>query len=686
MLFNLKCDFHPTAGTGNVSYVAGKSYNRRLYHYNYLKEHYRDYGGVILGGSKGMRVSEELLSELSGTPCRNLTAEVGNFSDYLSWVRWLIGHTDIKLIFINLSTLEVDYYSEKERGVDTSGYYMPAALDKEKNKLTEFVQYLYRGGIQTSIDYLRGKRDGTLPVYSMEDINENDMYVQTEARKLNPQALIDGVNAGLADRLEDAAQGRHSKMPAIERNLLAMKEIKKLCKDAGVELKVVFASTYIGQYLLYESPEYWEYLMDLAQITDYWDFSFLNSYNRNPYNFMDSGHAYADTLNHMLKQIYGKEDLEDFGVYVTADNVDSHIKKRKQRFYSLIHEYKKTGEVRLDTAYGDGSLVDDYIFPVVTNMASPQTSAITLGDHLFVAQHFYAAFGQMQGVGIFADGLAENEEERGVLCLKLYDDTAKHTRYTAAIETEKMKNGKETVIRFPDIELVEGHWYSLIFSYEPTTADHTFGLMAVDGPPDSQIYAELDGEPFAQVVKMNIYGCQECGMSNTTQNKLLDDQMRGEGEGHTNSISKNNRYVQYFKTDGGLLSYIQIQTFRKKEEEPAEDESYQVVFELRDSKGMLMGKRTVMGMLLQNADTFCVVLDGMINLKEGEVYELTIYSEQTPKQGLMLMTHAADETRGSVLYQNGKKTDDSLCYRIYRADGEKVEVLKGGRDGVKQED
>ena len=177
--------FHPTTGKDNIYFLEGKTYNRRLFNYHYLKEYSSDYGGVILGGSKGMRVSEEVLSELSGVPCRNLTAEVGNFYDYLGWVRWLTESTDIKMIFINLSSLEVDIYSEKERNVESTGYYMPAALDSEKNKLTEFIQYLYRGGIQTSIDYLKAKHDGTISVFDIERNNENDLYVNVESRKLD---------------------------------------------------------------------------------------------------------------------------------------------------------------------------------------------------------------------------------------------------------------------------------------------------------------------------------------------------------------------------------------------------------------------------------------------------------------------------------------------------------------------
>jgi hypothetical protein len=101
----------------------------------------------------------------------------------------------------------------------------------------------------------------------------------------------------------------------------------------------------------------------------------------------------------MLNQIYGKENLEDFGVYVTADNVDEQIKERERRFYALLAEYGETGEIQLGKAYDESYLMDALIFPALSNMFVPQTSLLFVGEYLYMTQRFYAGFGRLRGAG-----------------------------------------------------------------------------------------------------------------------------------------------------------------------------------------------------------------------------------------------------------------------------------------------
>ena len=79
----------------------------------------------------------------------------------------------------------------------------------------------------------------------------------------------------------------------------------------------------------------------------------------------------------MLNQIYGKENLEDFGVYVTADNVDEQIKERERRSYALLAEYGETGEIQLGKAYDESYLMDALIFPDRPECPAIHTDGLT---------------------------------------------------------------------------------------------------------------------------------------------------------------------------------------------------------------------------------------------------------------------------------------------------------------------
>lgn len=663
--------FHSAASDGELYYLPSKTYNMRLFDYEYFQENHAEYKGVIIGGSKGMQVSAEHLSSLRGIPYYNLSAEQGNFKDYLSWVRWLADHTQIQEIFLNLSTLEVDMYTEEDRNADDSGYYMPAGLDREKSKAAEFMQYLYRGGIWTSTEYMKQKIKGTLSLLSLKEWHENIPYMMIQERKQDPYNKIVQVNGNLADRLYHASAGKYNEMPAIERNLTAIKEIKEICDHAGIRLEIVYANTYIGQYLLYESPKYWDYLKKFAQITDYWDFSFLNAYNRNPYNFLDEGHAHSNTLNCMLNQIYGTETREDFGEYVTVENIDLHIKKRQQKYNRLLSEYRKTGKVRLGTAFEDSYLMNDLIYPTISNISSSRVLDLPFQEYLMAEQHFYAGFDQLYAIGLYLEELPEKKAERGMLRMQIYDDTKKHVLGIRNIDTADMVNEHENLILFDNLELTEGHWYSLVFTYEAKIQEDKSHFVFVEGAATDQMYLDLDGIISENEIKMNIYRPQTLGNYLFCQAKLKTDQMRGEGERETDCISDSEVYMQTFTADCEMLSYIQVKA-KGQDGTPAAEDDSDVIFELKDPDGNIIGRKKVMETLLQNAGIYNLAMDGDIYLQKGKVYSLCIFAGQPSQNGLKLMTHRADEANGSILYRNGKKTADSLCFRIYGLDSEQI--------------
>lgn len=637
----------------------------RLLNYHYFAEHYQEYSGVILGGSKGMYIEESYLSQVSGEKYCQLAARNGSFHDYLDWVRWIADNTNIRHIFLNLSTLEVEWYTPEERDEEKTGNIEPAALDRDKNIVIEFIQYLYRGGIEPSLRYLKAKKDGSLWLLTFFGATN------TDPSSVNYQNWTSDLNWWL-DR---SANGIYDSMPAIERNLTALREIKELCDESGIQLSVVVAPTSTIQYLQYECPEYWDYLSGMAQIVDYWDFSMPNAINRNRYNFVDYNHLFSEALRHMLDQIYGTEPDDGSGAYVTAENVEEYIAERQRRYNALMEEYAETGTVRQGMYFDEGYLMSQLHDPILSNTSSAWAVNVPLKDCLNITQHFYASFDHLEGVGIFPEGVFAETENLGNLTLQVYDDTGKHTLFSGDIDLSEAQNGREHYIRMDGLELTEGHWYSLIFSYEPKVDGDWFSLQCVDSESTGTIYMEQDGVRRGYMVqdgvwreyelKMDLFHSQTYGNYRQKDAVLQTDKMRGEGEGETRELTEQTRYTQTFTADCDLLSYIQLKTSHlsdPEEPEPA-DNDYSVILELSAPDGTLMSKKTIMASVLQNSDVYNAAFDGDLYLNQGETYELTIYANKTTAQGLKLLTHG--EESGSVLYLNGVKTGESLCYRVY---------------------
>lgn len=657
--------FHsPTEDRGVYSFDG--AYNPKLANFRYFKEHHQEYSGVILGGSKTRFLEESYL--LNGNRYCNLADVQGNFYDYLNWVKWIAGNTDIRYVFLSLSTVEVEYYTPEERNAQVNGWFQPADLDRNRNRVIEFIQYLYKGGIKPSIQFLKSKQ---LIYY----IGRTPLH---PARSPEPMSYspYNTWTSNLNQYLERSANGIHNSMPAIKQNLDALQEIKEICAESDIQLSVVIAPASTIQYLYYESPEYWNYLRDMAQIVSYWDFSMPNAINKNMFNFSDATHMCSDALNHMLDQIFGMEPDDGSGAYVTKANIEEHISERQRRYDALMEEYAETGTVRQGMFFNDGYLMSDMFYPIISNIGNTHVDSVPFKDYLNVMQHFYASFGHLEGIGVFAADVPAELENLGDLELRIYDDTGRHTIFSENVDPSIIReDGYECFIHLGGLELTEGHWYSLIFSYEPKIDEDPFSFQYVDGESTSDIYMELDGVLQEYEVKMNIFRSQTYGNYRQRDAVLQTDQMRGEGEEETQELTELTRYTQYFTADCDLFSYIQLQTSHRNDPDKLEtDDDYSVIMELRGPDGMLMSRKTIMGAVLQNADAYNVTFDGDLYLEQGETYELTLYANKTAEQGLKLLTHG--EEPGSALYLNGAETGESLCYRIYGVTGAEIEYRR----------
>lgn len=407
--------FHSTAGDGYYYTRDVVTTNLRVIKYEYLKENANKYDGVILGGSKTGGIDAGYLSQLSGDEYFNLSTQHGNFEDYYYWVKWIIENTEIKKIFLCLSTLEVDNYTEKERNAVDTGFETPAAVKTEKSKFVEKVKYLYRGGVNASFLHLGDKIQNKLDYRIIGNGNDDILWYKSLVDRNNRVEKV--VNQNMENQMKTLFSEKHNAMIAIERNVSTMKKIKELCDANSIVLQVVIGNTYIGQAASYESEEYYNYLTEMVNNIEFWDFGFLNEYNLNPYNFFNDGHAYSFVFDRVLNQIYGIEDIKDFGVYVTKDNVEEYLQERRQRYLTLKEEYEATGTIAL------GQYQDDSFLQIEYDVDSENKDTALMIDGNCYTQEITADVDEL--IGIYFNTITWNRllEDEYSLTLSLYTDS-----------------------------------------------------------------------------------------------------------------------------------------------------------------------------------------------------------------------------------------------------------------------
>ncbi len=123
-----------------------------------------------------------------------------------------------------------------------------------------------------------------------------------------------------------------------------VREIKRICDANGINLHVLFHPIHHLNFLNEDTKLMNTAKRRLVSITDFYDFSGLNTVTIDNYYYTDVVHFRPKVGDMMLKKIFGEPDVKvppDFGVKVTGDNIERHLEfLMKQR-----KVYNETGRV-----------------------------------------------------------------------------------------------------------------------------------------------------------------------------------------------------------------------------------------------------------------------------------------------------------------------------------------------------
>ncbi len=116
-----------------------------------------------------------------------------------------------------------------------------------------------------------------------------------------------------------------------ENALVAMQEIVAFAKKNGINLTVFINPIHKTTYLSANLSLFASFKKKLAAITDYYDFSGLNSITTNNYYYYEASHFRLFVGDMMLKFMLGAPKVAvppDFGFHVTRANIDSHLRSQ----------------------------------------------------------------------------------------------------------------------------------------------------------------------------------------------------------------------------------------------------------------------------------------------------------------------------------------------------------------------
>ena len=331
--------------------------NEELNDNNYIRvlkaKHIQKYGdqyeGYVIGGSKAGGYTSKIMEELDGYNYYNCFITMGNFEEYYIFTKHIIEYSpNVKRIVLNLSGFECLF--DVREGIKQE---TPAVLSG-KSEAVEFVKFLFKNPklsydqvFNPEFDY-RQNDDGSRNLTGAyeEYLKDPNEYVRNN--------VIYDLEEDLQIMFDNAETRTFSSFP---NDMRYLRQIVDLCKENDIDLLVINSATPLTSRQSYEGEAYWNFLAQVATVTDFWDFTSYNDINLNPYNFYDDAHPFYEVVELLINTIAGKNSYEGFGYYVTKDNVYDYLQERRNDFYELKYEFEQTGSVRLNERKDESNLL-----------------------------------------------------------------------------------------------------------------------------------------------------------------------------------------------------------------------------------------------------------------------------------------------------------------------------------------
>lgn len=131
-------------------------------------------------------------------------------------------------------------------------------------------------------------------------------------------------------------------------NLNKIKQVKEFAAKNNIELVIYYSPIHITKKIhLYEKglwDSHQELKRELAQITSFYDYSFVNEYNttaldKNNFNFIDNIHPSNTYNNLIVNDLLNKE--KTIGTFITKENVEEYLKKDTKQLQDYINKNKE---------------------------------------------------------------------------------------------------------------------------------------------------------------------------------------------------------------------------------------------------------------------------------------------------------------------------------------------------------
>lgn len=301
--------------------------NPRSAKISYLKEHHQEYDSYIVGCSSTSSYPTEQLNEYFGASFYNMIMYGADMLDVEQISAYLIEHYTVEHLVVNVYI---------DNAVDYDTLPDPLAYDMQPevtggDSWDFWSKYLFLDP-RHALDKVAAALEDT---YTTQYFDVFDPATGAYDKKERDAEAIGDMGAYLAAYpvFADYPTGYRAMFEeAVSGTMDSLARIRDLCEARGVGLLVVCAPVYHEYMAGFDWAQVEDFYTRLAEVTPYWDFSY-SSVSFDPRYFYDETHFRNCVGEMALARIFGDGSVyvpEDFGCYVTEENVAQHLAKMAQ--------------------------------------------------------------------------------------------------------------------------------------------------------------------------------------------------------------------------------------------------------------------------------------------------------------------------------------------------------------------
>jgi hypothetical protein len=302
----------------------------------YIAENPGKFDCLIFGSS---RVNGIDARHIKDAHCYNMHHPLALPRQHLENLRYLLKKgSKIKLVIVALD--DFSYKTDpKERSFQlVTSYYPPV---RDESRLLYYLKYFFsifdRQTRTAMLDGLMGRR-----------VSHPDYDELLDTGRVYSQSVEKRIEEYREQHVKDPKFNvpAYSKGDNVKETLEDLREMAELARRYDVRLVILLNPTHAAIYLSSDLEQYLTFQKELSGITDFYDFSGLNSITTNNYYYYETSHYRFKAGDMIIGRIFGDPTLvvpADFGVLVTKENVDRHIESLRGQMRDYILAAEKRG-------------------------------------------------------------------------------------------------------------------------------------------------------------------------------------------------------------------------------------------------------------------------------------------------------------------------------------------------------